>query len=335
MLLVYPNARVPWKVNKKWLKLINLGVMTQVNSKLIASSTLTNIVGEPLPQILRKWYASLNLELAYRGECTVLVRAKHKGPLRVQRPFYPESTGCAHIYLLHPPGGLVAGDELSIVINCQAQTRTLVTTPSAGKFYAVHNLKHSDTKTQQLQQVLITAKKDAYVEWLPLETIVFNGANAHIKTRIDIESGANFFAWDVVCLGRPAAGEVFTEGSCQQLLEIYVDSRPVFIERNVLVGDDDIMTATWGLAGHNSLGTLVANIILSRDDIDALLARLEELTGDSAQHFWSITQKKQLLIARYIGNNAATCRTGFVLIWEQIRPELMQATAVKPRIWNT
>jgi urease accessory protein len=57
------------------------------------------------------WQASLNLSFANRFNKTLLVQRKHSGPLTVQRPFYPEGDVC-HVYLLHPPGGIVGGDEL-------------------------------------------------------------------------------------------------------------------------------------------------------------------------------------------------------------------------------
>ena len=63
----------------------------------------------------RHWAASLALTFAHRDGATRMVQARHQGPLRVQRPFYPEGSGEAcHVYVLHPPGGLVSGDALTI-----------------------------------------------------------------------------------------------------------------------------------------------------------------------------------------------------------------------------
>ncbi len=86
---------------------------------------------------------------------TLLTRREHTGPLLVQRPFYPESelppagapTDSAfpiapaqarapcHVYLIHPPGGVVSGDELSLEVETGAAAHALLTTPAAGKFY--------------------------------------------------------------------------------------------------------------------------------------------------------------------------------------------------------
>ncbi|HEY5717834.1 MAG TPA: urease accessory protein UreD, partial [Motiliproteus sp.] len=72
----------------------------------------------------RLWRARLNLGFEQRHGRTALPHLAHEGPLRVQRPFYPEGTVC-HVYLLHPPGGLVSGDQLSINAELAAHSHAL------------------------------------------------------------------------------------------------------------------------------------------------------------------------------------------------------------------
>ena len=55
---------------------------------------------------------------------TRLVERHHKGPLIVQRPFYPEGDPC-HVYLVHPPGGVVGGDELGVDVQVDAGAHAL------------------------------------------------------------------------------------------------------------------------------------------------------------------------------------------------------------------
>ena len=61
------------------------------------------------------WPARLNLSFAERAGRTVLTGQRHSGPLLAQKPFYPEPNGCGHIYLIHPPGDIVGGDEVTDV----------------------------------------------------------------------------------------------------------------------------------------------------------------------------------------------------------------------------
>ena len=80
------------------------------------------------------WLAQLELGYQLRGDKTRLVHSKREGPLSVQRAFYPEGDVC-HTYLLHPPGGVVAGDQLHIDLRVEADAKVLLTTPGATKFY--------------------------------------------------------------------------------------------------------------------------------------------------------------------------------------------------------
>ena len=64
------------------------------------------------------WKAQLELEFAKQGDKTLLVKRRQFGPLTVQRPFYPEGDVC-HVYLLHPPGGIVGGDHLHFSIQAR------------------------------------------------------------------------------------------------------------------------------------------------------------------------------------------------------------------------
>ena len=109
------------------------------------------------------------------GAKTVMTGLHHYGPLRVQRPFYPEG-GTAHIYLLHPPGGVVGGDGLDIGITARRQAHGLFTTPGATKFYL------SAGDTAGVQQAL-TVEAGGTLEWFPQENIFFPGAQigrAHV-----------------------------------------------------------------------------------------------------------------------------------------------------------
>ena len=62
------------------------------------------------------WPASLTLGFDRAGARTVM-RSRHEGPLLVQRPFYPDGETC-HAVILHPPAGIVGGDNLNIQVNC-------------------------------------------------------------------------------------------------------------------------------------------------------------------------------------------------------------------------
>lgn len=103
---------------------------------------------------------------------TRMGKTMHYGPLRVQRPFFPEGPDVLHMYLLHPPGGLVGGDYLAIQVSAIDQARVLVTTPSAGKLY------RNESSLDQLQQVVLSVADNSVINTCHKKTLFLMGQKA-------------------------------------------------------------------------------------------------------------------------------------------------------------
>jgi len=286
----------------------------------------------PQNEARREWLASLKLDFASRRQRTALIENTHVGPLSVQRPFYPElaQPHRCHVYMLHPPGGLVAGDCIDINLRLQQHSQTLLTTPSAGKIYRTDTASHL-----QQQRVCADIEAQACLEWLPQETIVFSGANARIHNRFQLCDDAKLIAWDIVCLGRRASGETFDHGRCEQLIEVLRNQQLVLRERNIWPGESELMHAPWGMAGNTVAGTMFATTTVERRHLDQWRELLAQEATEETAGEWGITQKPSIFIARYLGQSAQQCRRGFELLWQHLRPFMIEAEACRPRIWNT
>ncbi|GAA3533125.1 urease accessory protein UreD [Zobellella aerophila] len=256
-------------------------------------------------------------------ERTRLKGLEFAGPLRIQRPFYPEG-GVCHLYVLHPPGGLVSGDRLAISVHAGAGSQSLLTTPSAGKIYG----RDSDGVAQG-QSVFLQLADNAGCEWLPQETIVYRDANAVLDTRIELSGDARFIGWDLVCLGRPAAGETFDAGRLSQAIRLWRDGRLLLNERLQLEGGDSLRHSRVGLAGHCVFGTLLAS---GPGLGDELIMQLREVlpTPD-----FTVTERLGVLLVRYLGSDMSACRGGLWRAWALIRPAVLARPACIPRIWLT
>jgi urease accessory protein len=280
----------------------------------------------------RHWHASLKLRLGLRAGKTRLLSADHEGPLRVQRAFYPEGAHC-HLYWLHPPGGLVTGDQLRIEAELLPGAQVLLTTPSAGKVYAAEPAASAAAATQ-FTHFSLNQGAGSFLEWLPQETLVFNGANVLINTRFNLTGGAKLFAWDILCLGRPASGHWFNTGRCRSGFELWQDGRPLQIERNEFTGGERLFVAPWGLNGAHTQGTCLATVSLTRAEQEELLAALQQQFGNQ-ENLWGVTQKGTLLMARYLGRDTAMAKAGFIYLWQMLRPLIINTPACLPRIWAT
>jgi urease accessory protein len=290
-----------------------------------AAARLSVVPGEPAGRAeTGGWQARLELGFRVRGARTILAHRRHTGPLQVQRAFYPDGERACHVYILHPPGGVVGGDALTISVGVERGAHALLTTPAAGKLY------RSDGAGAQLSQELNVAD-GAWLDWLPQETIAFDGARAVSATRVALTGTAGFIGWEILCLGRPAAGETYAHGEFVQRFEIWRDGAPLWWERNALAGGTPALHASWGLAGRSVVATLVA---VGRAP-SALPALRELLNAEPDDGEFAVSQLRDVLVCRYLGNSAEQARAGFIAAWRLLRPALWGIEASPPRIWAT
>ena len=87
------------------------------------------------------WSACLQLRFIQCEGVTRLGARRHFGPLLVQRPFHPEGAPC-HVYILHPPGGIVAGDRLELDVHLEPGSHALLTMPGRASSTAASGLRH-------------------------------------------------------------------------------------------------------------------------------------------------------------------------------------------------
>lgn len=264
------------------------------------------------------WEAELRLGFSFRSSKTVMTCCEHYGPLTVQRPFYPEK-GICHVYLLHPPGGVVAGDRIKITIMTDDQAQALITTPAAGKFY------RSAGKTAS-QTVLLKVAENASLEWLPQETLIFDGAKVDSSFSIDLANNAAFIGWEILVLGRPAANEGFTNGQANLNWKIMNGEKLLYQERLHL--NAQAFTANWGLQKQASLGTLFAFPVTVQQ-----LNLVQDLIADHQGR--GVTLLDDLLVCRAIEQRADKLRVFFEQVRDLLRVDLIGQKTCNPRIWAT
>lgn len=272
------------------------------------------------------WDARIALTFRRTASGTQLGASEHVGPLRVQRPFHPEgASGPCHVYLLHPPGGVVSGDRLRIALNLEAGTQVTLTAPGANKFYRARG----EHRAELVQSVAV--ERDALVEWLPPETIAFEGTRGVLQTQIALHESATYAGWEILCLGRPAAGEGFAHGSLRTSLELRRAGTLRYLERGAYVGGDAVLSAPWGLAGQPVLATfIVASPSASSDWVERVRAEVQPESGSFA-----VTLVSGVLVARFLGGSTREARVCLERAFRVLRPLYAGRAAVHPRIWST
>lgn len=278
-------------------------------------------VGDRTSSPPRGWHARIELAFRRARERTV-VASRHSGPLYIQRPFYP-GDGVCHVYLLHPPGGLVGGDRLEISCSIGTGAAALVTTPAATKFYR-------SAGSPSRQDLAVRVADGASFEWLPQETILFGGSIVESTTEIGLAANARFVAWETISLGRPAFGDLYRSGRLDQRTRIAVDGLPILLERTVFEAGAAVLERDWGFGGRTVLGTLYAYPADARA-LDAARGRLDAFSGLYA----GASVVDDVLVVRALAASAETLREAFESVWAALRAAVIGRAPCAPRIWRT
>jgi len=283
------------------------------------------------------WIAELELSYAWRFDKTRLLQKRQLGPLTIQRSFYPEGDIC-HSYLIHPPGGVVGGDQLSINIGCDEDAAALITTPGATKFY------RSSGNQRAHQSLTLTVKAGATLEWLPQQNIFFPGARVDLETDIHIEAGGQFIGWEMHCFGRPVINETFSHGSVNSCTKIWLGDSLHLVERLITEADQGINSPT-GLRGSAMQGSLLAAPVdeamaqALRDIAVAWQAANQQQTTEQpsikSDMMIGITVVDKVLIVRALGEHSEAMLQLFAALWTHLRPQTLGRPACPPRIWAT
>lgn len=291
------------------------------------TSTATSpvvVVGRPYAQ-RRAWHARIRMQVDSQDGRSRLRDCEHAGPLRIQKVLYPQGGQLAQLLLLHPPGGIAGGDQLSIQLRVEPGAHALLTTPGAGKWYK----SGGDIARQD---VVLQVAPGAALEWLPQEAIVFDQAVAEQTLTVDCSGDARCCGWDIVVLGRQARNERFMAGRWSQRIEIRRDGQPLWLERSRIAGDDELLRSVVGWNGHHVSGLLWATGFTPDESlIDQCRAAVEQ---DGVIAGVTFLPDGPLLV-RVLGSSAEQVREALTRAWALLRPSLLGVAAQTPRIWST
>ena len=214
---------------------------------------------------------------------------------------------------------------MTIDVECQENTSTLITTPGASKFYQSNGI------TARQNQNLIV-KKNACLEWLPQETILFDTAQVCSHTKVQLDEKASFIGWEIISFGRPACNEDFTQGLFKQEYEIWKGEVPLLIDRLAVQDRSEVFNSLWGLQKQPVMGLLT----VVNDDLKALKeAKLIIQNMIENVSRLSVTLLGSVLVCRCLDVNSMSIRNIFIQIWKSIRLLTLGKVPSEPRIWAT
>lgn len=175
-------------------------------------------VPDHVPAYLRS-HGTLALRFEERAGATMLRQRQEGGCLRVRVPRFHEGR-MAEAVVINTSGGLCGGDSLAQDVTWGPGTGSVLTTQAAEKVYG--------TQGPAVTMATRLAVGDgARAEWLPQETILFDGARLERDTCIDLAPDASLLWCEALTFGRIAHGETFVRGGLRDRVRLWRGGRLV------------------------------------------------------------------------------------------------------------
>jgi urease accessory protein len=262
-----------------------------------------------------------------RDGLTRLDHLYQRDPLRVLFPV-PAAGDPALAVIVTTSGGLVAGDHLAIAVRLKPGAVAHVTASAAEKVY------RSTGPITVVGQTL-SVRAGATLEFLPPETILFDGARLRRETSVELAAGCGFLGGDIVIFGRRARGERFTRGFLREVWEVRRDGELVW--GDALHLEDDVAHVIDDAACFDGAAGF-ATMILSPPDGDARdildCARAVQSTGAGCSLRAGASIVAGLVIARWLADDAALLRRAYADLACQFRSAALRLPPRLPRIWH-
>jgi len=290
------------------------------------------------------WRAELDLEFARTGSIgslsarlpefaarTALTRCLHRGPLRVQKALYPEGRDICHAVILHPPAGIAGGDELDISIHVMEDAHAVLTTPGAAKWYKANGRGAKQT-------IRLRIENGAHLDWLPLENILFDGAEARMELQIDCAPDASAIGWDACVLGRQAAGETWREGLLTSETGLRVGGALRWVERFELASESPLRAAACALDRQPVFANLWAvGPAVTEALAESLAPKLpwNRAVRAGVTCLRSADDASGLLLLRVLGRHVEAIHALMRAAWMALRLALHGVAGKPLRIWAT
>ncbi len=266
-----------------------------------------------------------------RDGVTRLAHLYQRDPLRVLFPA-PAAGDPLVAVIVTTSGGLVAGDRLDIHVELAPGAAAHVTASAAEKVY------RSTGRTTIIKQTL-SVGPGAALEFLPPETILFDGARLRRETVVDLAPGSAFLGGDIVIFGRRARGERFASGFLREVWELRRDGEIVWGDALQLEDDigDDVGRIIDDPAGFDGAAAF-ATMILSppAEDARTLLetARAVQSLGATTGLRAGATAIAGLVIARWLAADAAVLRRAYADLACHFRSAALGLPDRLPRVWH-
>ncbi|MEM9627343.1 MAG: urease accessory protein UreD [Pseudomonadota bacterium] len=225
--------------------------------------------------------------------------------------------------LINLAGGLTGGDRLRQSANFEEGTHAIVTTQAAEKVYRASKGAAPARITNSL------TVEAAVSEWLPQETIFFDGARLHRTFEAALTKDARLLACEATVFGRTAMGETVHHGYFRDDWRITVDGRLIFADGFCLDGAiQDQLDRPAIAAGGRALAVVLYVGLDSEDLITLAKGVLEPFQAAGKRA--AASRIGDLIIARFIAADGLALRS----MLDAYLSTIKRGAAGAPKLWR-
>ena len=247
------------------------------------------------------------------------IRLRHLYQAAPCRMLFPRASANAPLeaVVALTSGGIAGGDRLRIAVAAEKGASATVTTQAAEKVYR-------STGPEAVVDVHVRVESGAFLEWMPQETILFDGARLRRDTQIDVAAAGALIAGEIAVFGRRARAETFSRGLLHDGWTIRRDGDPVWADALHLDGDlASRFRNRYTFSDAAALGVLVCCGPIAGDCLETA-----RRIADGA------TRVSDIVIARFANADPAALRREFSELWTALRRRVPGCPARVPRVWE-
>lgn len=175
--------------------------------------------------------------------------------------------------LINTAGGVTGGDTFETDTIAQSGTKLTITTQTAERAYRAQS---DETGTISNRVSIGTG---ATVNWLPQETILFQGCAVRRSLKIEMADDATLLMVEPLVFGRMAMGETLTDAHFDDKIEIYRNGQLAYMDAMKLHGDISAQMAQ----PHIGAGSgAMSNLVFVAKNAGASLSQLRGMIGETA-----------------------------------------------------
>lgn len=274
------------------------------------------------PPLLERAIGELRVSFKPSTTGTALQALRQSGCLRARFPrrLLPN---WMDVVLLNTSGGIAGGDRLDLAFAVEANASATIAAQAAERFYrCVPGGGPSVVRTS------VTVAPGGSAEWLPQETILFDGSRLDRRLDVSVAGDARFLGVETLVFGRTAMGEVVRDAWVRDLIRVRRDGALLLHDAVRLDGPVDTLLRRAAVGdGGRAVATVVYVAPDAESRLDPVRSALDDRGGDGAGDV-AASAWNGMLIARIVGADGASLRREILRVLSALRDQ-----RPLPRVW--